>query len=166
MWKLKLLCIIIKIYEKILIIHLCFIYKGCVKLTNHERKNNSFALRLKLHREICHLTQQQVADILNINRTTYTKYETGVSEPSHEVLGKIVSIFGVDYNTLLGKGKLTPVVQDPFDNEFRLNNLSNDEKMLVIAYRVMSDEDKKSILDSIKERVKREKAKGSDENSD
>ena len=58
------------------------------------------------------------------------------------------------------------MVQDPFDNEFRLNNLSNDEKMLVIAYRVMSDEDKKSILDSTKERIKREKAKGSDENSD
>ena len=58
------------------------------------------------------------------------------------------------------------MVQDPLDNEFRLNNLSNDEKMLVIAYRVMSDEDKKSILDSTKEMVKREKAKGSDENSD
>ena len=58
-------------------------------MAKYEGKNSSFALRLKQHRELCRLTQQQVADILNINRTTYTKYETGVSEPSHEVLRKI-----------------------------------------------------------------------------
>lgn len=58
-------------------------------MAKYEGKNSSFALRLKQHRELCRLTQQQVADILNINRTTYTKYETGVSEPSHEVLRKL-----------------------------------------------------------------------------
>ena len=74
-------------------------------MAKYEGKNSSFALRLKQHRELCRLTQQQVADILNINRTTYTKYETGVSEPSHEVLRKIVSIFGTDYNTKDNKCK-------------------------------------------------------------
>ena len=98
-------------------------------MVKYEEKNNSFALRLKQHRELCRLTQQQVADILNINRTTYTKYETGVSEPSHEVLRKIVSIFGTDFNTILGDESpfKKTVVQDP---DLQLYNLSDEEKML------------------------------------
>ena len=53
----------------------------------------SVGLRMRYYRIQCGLTQQQVADALNINRTTYTKYETGVSEPSHELLGKIITQF-------------------------------------------------------------------------
>lgn len=56
---------------------------------------------MRYYRIQCGLTQQQVADALKINRTTYTKYETGVSEPSHELLGKIVKMFGIDYNAIL-----------------------------------------------------------------
>lgn len=122
-------------------------------MAKYEGKNSSFALRLKQHRELCRLTQQQVADILNINRTTYTKYETGVSEPSHEVLRKIVSIFGTDYNTLLGNGTpFLPIVQDP-DDTLKLYNLSNDEKKLLTAYRAMSDENKADILNKMKEKL-------------
>ena len=61
----------------------------------------SVGLRMRYYRIQCGLTQQQVADALKINRTTYTKYETGVSEPSHELLGKIVKMFGIDYNAIL-----------------------------------------------------------------
>ena len=122
-------------------------------MAKYEGKNSSFALKLKQHRELCRLTQQQVADILNINRTTYTKYETGVSEPSHEVLRKIVSIFGTDFNTLLGNGSpFVPIVQDP-DDSLKLYNLSNDEKKLLIAYRAMSDESKEDILSQMKEKL-------------
>ena len=45
-------------------------------------------------------SQQQIADILNISRSTYTYYETGKSEPSQEKLKKFCEIFNVDYNTL------------------------------------------------------------------
>lgn len=46
-------------------------------------------------------TQEQVAKALGINRTTYTKYETGVTQPSLEQLKKLSELFEVDYNTLL-----------------------------------------------------------------
>ena len=46
-------------------------------------------------------TQEQVAKALGINRTTYTKYETGVTQPSLEQLKKLCSLFEIDYNTLL-----------------------------------------------------------------
>ena len=134
-------------------------------MVKYEGKNNSFALRLKQHRELCRLTQQQVADILNINRTTYTKYETGVSEPSHEVLRKIVSIFGTDFNTILGDESpfKKTVVQDP---DLQLYNLSDEEKMLVIAYRTMSDSDREKILGEAMEITKRSRKEKSAENPD
>ena len=46
-------------------------------------------------------TQQQMADILFISRSTYTYYETGKSEPSQEKLKKLCEVFDVDYNALL-----------------------------------------------------------------
>ena len=46
-------------------------------------------------------TQEQVAKALGINRTTYTKYETRVTQPSLEQLKKLSELFEVDYNTLL-----------------------------------------------------------------
>ena len=46
-------------------------------------------------------SQDEIAKILKINRTTYTKYETGVSQPDFETLRKLCEIYEVDYNTLL-----------------------------------------------------------------
>ena len=44
-----------------------------------------------------------MADKLNINRTTLTKYETGVTEPDFERLKLICELLDVDYNTILQK---------------------------------------------------------------
>lgn len=46
-------------------------------------------------------TQQQMADMLNINRSTYTYYETGKSQPSFQNLKMLCEILKVDYNTIL-----------------------------------------------------------------
>lgn len=48
------------------------------------------------------MTQQEVADYLSINRTTYTKYETGVTEPSITTINKLAELFSVDVSTLIG----------------------------------------------------------------
>ena len=48
------------------------------------------------------LTQGDVAALLNMNRTTYTKYESDVTEPSFATLRKITELFEVDYNYLFG----------------------------------------------------------------
>ena len=44
--------------------------------------NKNFGQLLRNFRNINQLTQQQVADVLNIHRTTYTYYENGITEPS------------------------------------------------------------------------------------
>lgn len=62
---------------------------------------NTLDKNLIYYRKLSGLTQQQVADQLYLSRSTYTKYETGVSEPSLSILRKITDLFQVDYNTLL-----------------------------------------------------------------
>ena len=51
--------------------------------------------RLKFYRDNCELSQQQVANALNIERSTYTYYETGKTTPSASMLLKISKIFNV-----------------------------------------------------------------------
>ena len=46
-------------------------------------------------------TQQQIADILNICRSTYTYYETGKSEPGLYKINMMCEIFEIDYNGIM-----------------------------------------------------------------
>ena len=58
--------------------------------------------RLKELRTAAGLTQKQMADILNIDRTTYVKYETGASEPTFNTLSTLAKYFSVPSDFLLG----------------------------------------------------------------
>ena len=62
-----------------------------------------FAENLRRLRKERGYTQAELAGLLNINRTTLTKYETGVTEPDFERLRLICDIFGVDFNTIMKK---------------------------------------------------------------
>ncbi len=55
----------------------------------------------KLRREKTDYSQQQIAEIINISRSTYTYYETGKSEPSYDKLKILCSVFKIDMNTML-----------------------------------------------------------------
>lgn len=56
---------------------------------------------LKYYRHECGLTQQQVADRLKIERSTYTYYETGKTKPDINTLIKIAKVFNISYTALL-----------------------------------------------------------------
>ncbi len=56
---------------------------------------------LKKLREEKEFTQKYVADYLNVDRSTYTYYETGKTEPSLTTLAKLCELFEVDFNTIL-----------------------------------------------------------------
>lgn len=73
--------------------------------------------------------QKDVADMLGIHVTTYTKYETGGSEPNHEMLLKLADIFSVSIDYLLGRTDQREKL--PAENE----ELSSAEVELVNAYR-------------------------------
>lgn len=63
--------------------------------------DKSLGRNLTFFRKLEGLTQQQMADRLNINRTTYTKYETGDSEPSIEILKRIADVLDVNVSLLV-----------------------------------------------------------------
>ena len=102
---------------------------------------------LKTYRKEAKLTQQQVADALNINRTTYTYYETGKTEPSIETLHKLVQMFNITYEDLL------PSVDDNYVKDSFISsrtnqaiyNRSKDEQQILIARRALSPEKQKQL---------------------
>lgn len=60
-----------------------------------------FSDRLKALREDCDLTQDELANRLNITRTALSNYENAVREPSYDILIKIADYFNVSLDFLL-----------------------------------------------------------------
>ena len=56
------------------------------------------------------MTQEQVAGLLGVHRTTYNRYEKGLRSPDLETVSKLATIFGVTTDYLLGS---KPNEQDP-----------------------------------------------------
>ncbi len=63
-------------------------------------------LKLKELRQSLGLTQNKIAEQLNISRSTIAMYETGASEPDNETLTKLADIFNVTIDYLLGRDDL------------------------------------------------------------
>ncbi len=112
-----------------------------------------FGQRLKKLRNNNDFTQQQVADALKIDRSTYSYYETGKTEPNYESTLKLAKIFGVTVQELLtGEIPKSSGVSEPppFNLPTTLNdNLSNDEKFLIINFRTLPKEQQRKILEGI-----------------
>ena len=112
---------------------------------------------LKKYRKICGFRQDDVAKVIGVDRSAYTYYENGKTEPNVGNLKKIAAMFGVDMNTLLGyevPQDETPVTSLSVnnDNVFTYeNNMSTqdslgkcsvEERLLVAYYRVCNDKEK------------------------
>ena len=87
-----------------------------------------FGARLRDLRRRCKMTQQGVADRLQIHRTTYTKYEIGGVTPDQQGLLKLAEIFGVTVDYLLGRDEQPPA---------RLANDENQPMMLTLQEKVL-----------------------------
>lgn len=61
----------------------------------------SFSKRLKALRIQNHMTQQDVANAINVARTTITGYETKNRQPSHEKLTALAELFDVSVDFLI-----------------------------------------------------------------
>lgn len=59
--------------------------------------------RLKDLRQTKSVDQETVANMLEVSRSTYTKYETGQNKPSHDALIKLANYFSVSTDYLLGQ---------------------------------------------------------------
>ena len=88
------------------------------------------------------LTQQEMADKLNISRSSIGMYENGEREPSFELLETIADYFNVDMNYLLGKKELS----EHIPQGYYLNEDARDMAQFVFEnpeYKILFDATRK-----------------------
>lgn len=78
------------------------------------------------------LTQQDIADWLGIERSTYGKYETGDSEPNFDTICRLADFFDVSVEYLMGR---TNIKKTPTPEDF---GLSSEESELLALFRKAS----------------------------
>lgn len=118
---------------------------------NNQPDLKELAEKLRYYREASALSHRQVADALGIERSTYTKYETGGSRPRLPVLLKIADIFNVPPEALLPDSKHARTSGDVLDSsaDSPIYQLSKSERGLVASFRALSDDQKAQALEMI-----------------
>lgn len=114
--------------------------------------------RLRAIRKEYGLTQQNIADVLGVDRTTYTVYEGGSITPSPATLVKLSQIYNVTVGYLIGVEENHPELRKIPDEKQEKKLLSSDpisllkkeEKELLLYFRVLSDAEKHKIIDEMK----------------
>lgn len=66
----------------------------------------NFGQILKSIRNEKNITQEELAKVLNLKRTSISGYETGRKEPDFGTLAKIADYFGVSIDFLLGRSNV------------------------------------------------------------
>ena len=120
-----------------------------VEKSSNNRNNRMFDDRLKNLRRSKGLTQNNVAQILNIPLRTYVSYENNEREPNSELLVKLVNLFGVTADYLLG-----------INSNFGYRNIDSDVEM----FQGLDDNDKAEIRGEMRQMLKADKYKNKENN--
>jgi len=127
-------------------------------------ENKFVADMLKKLRIDAGFSQQNMADALDINRSTYSYYELGKTKVSINYLKKISKILGVSFtiffeeedslldfadNSNRRPGKI--VDEDPQN----VGGLSNEEKSIVAMLRLNEDLDLQAVINALQKKTKR-----------
>lgn len=113
----------------------------------------TFGQRLKDLRKSKRLTQQQLADIFFLNKSSISRYENDSQLPEHELLQKMADYFEVSIDYLLGRDDISKTPSSPemlskrekFDIEKEvLQMIENIDKAKVVEFcgNPADDEDK------------------------
>lgn len=81
---------------------------------------------IKLLREERRLSQQKLADILNVARSTISMYESGSRIPEDDMKDLICDYFNVDMNYLYGKTNTRNSYREESENLSKVNNIFDD----------------------------------------
>ena len=115
-------------------------------------KNPNLAKQMRLLRTTNGYTQQQIADILQIDRTTYTAYELCKNTPDIMLLDAFAKIFSVSIDYILHIDLKHPqLVCDNAETyqtgraQELVSQLTREERELIAGYRLLSDKDKRKV---------------------
>ena len=114
---------------------------------------------LKYYRHECGLTQQQVADRLKIERSTYTYYQTGKTKPDINTLIKIAKVYNINYTQLLQgveqelEAAVAEIHSGPADEDslkYRTHATTKYEVELLFVVRNLSPKQRKEVMNLAK----------------
>lgn len=113
---------------------------------------------LKSLRKANGLTQDELAKILKISRSTIGMYENGSREPDYETLESIADFFNVDIDYLLGRTSKTTIIPD---THYYFNDDARDLAQFMFEnpeYKVLFDASRKvkrEDIDFVKQMIDR-----------
>ncbi len=115
------------------------------------RESSPFARRLIALRKKAGLRQEDVAKMLQVHRTTYTKYETDITTPDPAGLLRLATLFGVTVDYLVGR---EPVDEDTPHEAFlqdgpRTLQLDAQEQQLLLLFRGLSEEERARLVQQL-----------------
>ena len=129
--------------------------------TDKDVNSMTVAESLRRIRKQHKLTQQDIANVLGIDRTTYTLYENGVTSPSIENLAKLSSVYNATIGYIAGKEQSNNYDKVSSESAFVSEGnvdpvayLPKEEQKLLISFRVLSDEDKESLIKEIQKKLR------------
>ena len=111
---------------------------------------------LRLRKEM-KMTQDDVAKILGMSRTSFSKYENGNSAPPLQVLRKIAAIYNVGLEYLIFDENTSIRLNDSHSEDentsavpvSKITELRPVEKQIIGKYRILTDEEKKQLLEKL-----------------
>lgn len=123
-------------------------------MTDKEKSN--IGKKLKKMRTELGLTQDDIAEVLSMNRTTFSKYENGAAVPPVNVLMKLAALFNIPVSVMLNDDntlRFNSPERDGGDEETEsvsdFTKLNRDEKKLILKLRLMNAEKKARIKELV-----------------
>lgn len=104
-----------------------------------------FSTRLAQLREELGLTRKEVAEKLNIDQTTYGKYELSKRQPDYDTLQKIASFYNVSVDYLLGRTNVRN------SNNNTDEDFPDDVKVLMRSVSKLTDKQKEIVKRLVQE---------------
>lgn len=108
--------------------------------------------KLKNLRKEHKFNQQNIADALGINRSTYAFYETGRTVPPIETVVALSKIYNISLDYILGSEEeitLAKVYDDIAAYVDPIAYLKGDEKKIIMHYRLLDEENRKKLIEEI-----------------
>lgn len=107
---------------------------------------------IRRFREDSNLTQTQIAVILGLDRTTYTKWESGDTLPNAVQIARLATIFDKSIEDFFRPQYDFTVCSsafEDFDGSDSLGSLSKKEKVLLAKYRMLGTADRAKVDDFV-----------------
>ena len=119
--------------------------------------NTSLGEKLLRLRKEMKMTQDDVAKILGMSRTSFSKYENGNSAPPLQVLRKMAAIYNVGLEYLIFDENTSIRLNDSQSEDentssvpvSKITELRPVEKQIIGKYRILTDEEKKLLLEKL-----------------